>query len=275
MTHHTKAPEGLWPQLSLALGTAALSGLALSAIARGLHSQGIELDFAIFTRSRPEGSHGALMLQGLALSAQIAAGSAALALLLGIPLGLARSADNPVTARLAASYVSLMRNTPLLIILLAFNFGVVPALPGPVREWLYNHRSEIWATIAALGSYTAAFVAEVVRSGVAGVGRGQIEAGRAAGLSDADVTRLVMWPQAVAAMIPPGGSVLMNMAKNSALASQIGVAELFFRGAELQSSTFHGFEAIAGVTIGYLALSGVILLITRAGERLSTPWRKR
>lgn len=251
-------------------------GFAAVQLRAGLHAQHITLDWGIFTRpsSLTQGTYLTTILLGLLTTVKLAALGILLALSLGTLIGLGRLSANPVVSALSAAYVALFRNTPLLVQLFFWNFAAIPLLPESLRGWLYDHKPEQWATVAALGVYTAAFVGETVRAGVQGVPRGQTEAARALGLSEAALTRWIILPQAFRAVLPPLGSQALNLTKNSSLASQIGVPELFYQGSQMQAQTFRGFESTLAVALGYLLLSLGITAAVRLLERRASPERR-
>jgi general L-amino acid transport system permease protein len=132
----------------------------------------------------------------------------------------------------------------------------VPALQG------FNFRGgmtvlpELAALLLALTIYTAAFIAEIVRSGILAISKGQTEAASALGLSPAKTLRLVIIPQAMRVIIPPLTSQYLNLTKNSSLATAIGYPDLVsvFMGTTL-NQTGQAIEVIA-MTMGvYLVIS--------------------
>jgi general L-amino acid transport system permease protein len=115
---------------------------------------------------------------------------------------------------------------------------------------------EFVALLVALSTYTAAFIAEIVRAGILSVHKGQMEAGLSLGLSRGSVLRLIVVPQALRVILPPLTNQYLNLTKNSSLAVSIGYPDLFsvFAGTAL-SQTGHAIE-ILGITMGvYLLLS--------------------
>lgn len=249
--------NGTFVQITAGLVLILAFGVAAVQIRGGLQAQDITLDWGIFARpsSLTHGTYATTILLGILTTVKLALLGLVLALLLGTLVGLGRLSPNPVVAQLSGAYVGLFRNTPLLVQLFFWNFAAVPLVPEPLRGWLYDHSPEQWATVIALGVYTGAFVAETVRAGVQGVPRGQLEAARSLGMSEQTITRRITLPQAFRAVLPPLGSQALNLTKNSSLASQIGVAELFFQGTQIQSQTFRGFESITAIALGYLVLS--------------------
>ena len=103
----------------------------------------------------------------------------------------------------------LIRNTPILVQMLIIYF-IIAAILGIPREW---------AGILCLAFYEGAFVAEIVRGGINAVRKGQREAGLSLGLSNLDLYRDIILPQAIPLMLPPLGGVLVNLVKHSAIVS--------------------------------------------------------
>ena len=120
---------------------------------------------------------------------------------------------------------------------------------------------ELVALATALATYTAAFVAEIVRAGIQSVPKGQVEAARALGLGNADVMRLVVLPQAMRVIVPPLTNQYLNLTKNSSLAAAIAYPDLVsvFAGTAL-SITGQAVEVIALVMAVYLTISLSIAL---------------
>ncbi len=115
---------------------------------------------------------------------------------------------------------------------------------------------EFVALAIALSTYTAAFIAEIVRGGLLAVPRGQMEAGASLGLSRPAILRLVIIPQAMRVILPPLTNQYLNLTKNSSLAVAIGYPDLFsvFAGTAL-SQTGQAVEIIAMTMAVYLAIS--------------------
>ncbi|QZY29627.1 amino acid ABC transporter permease [Nocardioides coralli] len=159
--------------------------------------------------------------------------SGVLSLLLGTFLVALRVGPIPILRRAVSVYVTLIRNTPLLIIFIFFRFA------GPKIGINFNFVDIVWgdlrmnnffaAAIAALTIYTSTFVSEAIRSGINAVPLGQAEAARAVGLSFGGVMQQVVLPQAFRASVPPLASVQIALLKNTTVAGVFGVAEALFR----------------------------------------------
>ena len=116
------------------------------------------------------------------------------------------------------------------------------------------------ALLIGLVMYTSSFIAEIVRAGIQSVGRGQIEAARALGLSPMSTLRQVTFPQALRVIIPPLISQCLNLTKNSSLAGAIGFADLM-NVAKTMTQTAPAINIIILVMVAYLAMSLTYSLI--------------
>ncbi len=171
--------------------------------------------------------------------------SALLALVVGVVIGVLRGAPIVPLRALAAGYTEFFRNIPMLTVL----FFIYFAVPNTGLR-LDAVTSAIWG----LGLYTAAYVAEVIRAGLGTVSKGNIEAARSLGLSFTQTMRHVQLPQALRAAIPPLGTLLIALLKNTSLAGTITVGDLLFQAEFVGNRTFNpDILLIAGAV--YVALT--------------------
>lgn len=174
-----------------------------------------------------------------------------------------------------ATYVTLVRNTPLVIVFIFFQF-VAPKL-GITFNWVDVHigpmdfTSFFGGAVVALSLYTSSFVCEALRSGVNAVPLGQAEAARAIGLPFSGAMTNVILPQAFRASVPPLASVQIALIKNTSVAAIFGVAEAANRMRiltnEFASDRIAIFIAFA---LGYIILVEIFSL---AAIRLERRWR--
>src|SRR5215217_3773061 len=146
-----------------------------------------------------------LLLEGYRTTVVVSVLAMLLSLALGIVVAGMRTSPLAPLRWLATAYVEVFRNTPLLIQLYFYFFGLTR---------LGLRLSAFEAGVAALGIYTGAYVAEVVRSGVLAVDRGQTDAARALGLTGPQALRFVVFPQAVRTVLPPLGNLGIALIKN-------------------------------------------------------------
>jgi glutamate transport system permease protein len=157
-----------------------------------------------------------LVLKAFWVTLQLFVFSGVLSLLLGTFLGAMRVGPIRVLQIAVSTYVTLVRNTPLLMIFI-FAFIAMPRI-GVNFEFLTKG-------VIALTFYTSTFVCEAVRSGVNSVPLGQAEAARAIGLTFGGTMREVILPQAFRATVPPLASVMIALLKNTSVAAAFGIME--------------------------------------------------
>ncbi len=169
-------------------------------------------------------------------------------LVLGTVIATFRVSPIPPLRWVGTSWVTVFRNCPLTVVLFFCAFG----LPELGINGAYY-----WFGVAGLVLYTSAFVCEAVRSGINSVSAGQAEAARAIGLTFPQSLRLVVLPQALRTVVPPLGSVIIAMIKNSAIVGAFGVGgELFSVHATLVSARgLPLIPVLLGVAVGYLIIT--------------------
>jgi glutamate transport system permease protein len=189
-----------------------------------------------------------LYWNGFLKTLQICIYAAIGALVLGTILAACRVGPVPPLRWFGTSWVTVFRNCPLTVVLFFVAFG----LPEIGINGAY-----LWFGVTGLILYTSAFVCEAIRSGINAVPAGQAEAARSIGMTFGQSLQIVVLPQALRSVVPPLGSVIIAMIKNSAIVGAFGVGgELFSVGGTLTSA--QGYAALpvfTGVAIGYLAIT--------------------
>ncbi|XHS79334.1 amino acid ABC transporter permease [Burkholderiaceae bacterium UC74_6] len=208
------------------------------------------------------GDYLAWLLDGLRLSLLLTGVCLLLALPLAAVVALARLAPQRGLRALGWIFVEGVRSVPLLVHLLFWYFAAPELLPEAVKAWLYAGQIETVSAIVALTLYTAAYMAEDMRSGLRAVPGDQYLAALALGLSHLETMRLIVLPQALRITVPPLISQTLNLWKNTSIATVIGTAELMYQAQRVETASFRGFETFAVATAAYLSLS---LLLTLAG----------
>jgi len=199
------------------------------------------------------------LVSGLFVSVRLAGTALVIALPLALLVALLRLAPLAPLRALGAFYVEAIRNVPLLAHLLFWYFSAPELLPEAAKQWLYSGNVELASAVVALALYAAAYMAEDIRSGIRAIPVVQFEAGRALGFGFLATMRRVVLPQALRITVPPLISQMLNLWKDSSIATVIGVAEMMYQAARIESASFRSFEAFAFTTTAYLAVS---LLIT-------------
>lgn len=213
------------------------------------------------------GTYAGWLWDGLVITLQLAALSCTLAFALGLLVAVLRLSPIAPLRWLAVGYLEFIRNTPLVIQIFFWYFGAYEVLPEALNDWLNQWPFEFVAAVIALSIYTAAFIAEDIRSGIRAVPREQMEAARSQGFGYLGAMRHVVLPQAVRITVPPLIGQFLNATKNSSLAMTIGVAELTYQARQIESYTFKGFEAFSAATLVYLALSLAITAMVAFYDR--------
>ncbi|MGW2088913.1 amino acid ABC transporter permease [Streptomyces sp. NPDC001880] len=172
--------------------------------------------------------------------------SSILALLLGFIMASFRVAPVGSLRVLGTVWVTVLRNTPLTLLF----FAVLLGLPrfGLVLPF------EVFAVLA-LGCYTSAFICEVLRSGINTVPTGQGEAARSLGMTFGQTLNTVVLPQAFRSVIPPVGSTLIALAKNSAIAGAFSVTELLGTYKTLNELGYSIIWTFVWIAVGYLIIT--------------------
>lgn len=202
----------------------------------------------------PIWSSRGLILEGLLMTIAVSAVSLALSTIIGLAIGGAATSNSRTMRGAALIFTETMRNIPLLIHMyvwyMALAFLRLPAFS---------------CAVLGLSLYSGAYVAEVVRAGIGAVGRGQIQAALATGLTPFQSMRYVVYPQALRIIAPSLASLFSQLIKDSSLASVIAVAELTYEAGAIDSQTFRTFEVYITISLIYLVLvtaaSQLVLLI--------------
>jgi glutamate transport system permease protein len=168
-----------------------------------------------------------LYRQGFLNTLALASLSAVLALAIGTLLATMRVSPVPPLRWAGATYVEIVRNTPLTVVFF-FSVFVLPQVGISVSLFTF--------AVVALTVYHAAFFCEAVRSGINSVAAGQAEAARSIGLTFAQSLRLVILPQAFRTVIPPIINVVIALVKNTSIAAAFGVLELIRVGQSLSNT---------------------------------------
>jgi His/Glu/Gln/Arg/opine family amino acid ABC transporter permease subunit len=197
---------------------------------------------------------------GFWVTLRLVGGAFLIAMVVGGLVAALRVAPSPWLQRLGGVYVETFRNIPLLV-LLFISFAGLRRAGVPVSNWA--------AGIGSLGLYTAAYVAEALRSGVFAVGRGQFEAALSLGFSHAETLRRIVLPQAFRTVIPPLSSITIAMIKNSAIVgvSLLALPDLLKEARIVQSRTFQTDEAFFWAAVGYLLITATATFAFRGLER--------
>jgi polar amino acid transport system permease protein len=206
------------------------------------------------------------ILQGLSTTLYVTAISFIFALLFGLVLGLGRVSRNVVLRNAAITYIEFIRGVPILVLIFAISYAVVPLLSRSFG--LSNNAVSLTArAIIALVLIYGAYIAEIFRAGIESIGRGQMEAARSLGMSHVQAMRYIILPQAIRNVLPALGNDLIALLKDTSLVSVLGVREITQVSRLSVSTTFRYEETYFILTLFYLTMTLVLSLLLQWIQR--------
>lgn len=237
--------------------------------------------------------------QGIWTTIWVSVVAYALALVLGLLIALLRRSSNMVIYQVATFYVEAVRGIPTLVLVYWMALAFIPevirlgnglgetlqhltisfaitdervydltfrTLGQRMAEFETREFNNTYRAIIALAISYSAFLSEVFRAGIESVSVGQREAARSLGMTQVQVMRLIVLPQAIRVILPPLGNDFIAMLKESSLVSVLGVQDITRRGQTYASSTFTFFQAYNIVALTYLVLTVTLSLVVKGME---------
>ena len=209
------------------------------------------------------------MLAGLKMTVTLSLSAWVMALALGSIMGVLRTVPNRWLSGFATAYVELFRNIPLLVQLFIWYFVLPELLPvgvGNAFKQMDPTFQQFLSAMICLGFFTSARICEQVRAGIGSLPPGQKNAGLAMGFTLPQTYRFVLVPMAFRLIVPPLTSEFLNIFKNSAVCSTIGLLELAAQGRQLVDYTAQSYESFIAVTVLYLSINVIVMLVARQVE---------
>ena len=204
-----------------------------------------------------------LLLEGLALSLALAFASILIGCAIGLVIAFCLMSKSGVYRRPARAYVTIIRNTPILVLIL-FTYFALPQLGLTL--------SKIDSFILTLAIYSGAYLAEVFRAGLLAIPAGLREAGLAIGLREMQIRGAIILPVMIRNVLPSLGSTFISLFKDTSLAAAIAIPELTFEARKINAETFRVIETWIVVSLLYVATCAVLAALVRVAERrLSIP----
>ena len=227
-------------------------------------------DWLIFFQETDDGlRYWQWILSGLGWTILVGAGALVIALTLGSVLGVMRTTQSKLLVFLGDTYIDIFRNIPLIVQLFLWFFVLPELLPKGAGDFMKQKMPDWIIAIGGLGLFTAARIAEQVKSGINSLSRGQRFAGLAIGLTEWQTYRYVRLPMAYRIIIPTLTSESMNIFKNSAVTYAVGMMELYFQYKQIIEKTSQVFEITIVVIVIYTTLAMTINRIMAFIERRS------
>lgn len=203
-----------------------------------------------------------LFFQGLGVTLALTALTLVLAVVLAVLLTLMRMSGKKPLMWFASAYLAIVRGIPLIALLFVIYYGIVSVVKVDAFT----------AAVVGLSVHTSAYVAEILRSGVNSVPRGQIEAARSLGMSRTRTMQKVVGPQAIRVVVPALANQAIITLKDSSVAAFITVGELFMTAQRLSAASFEPLTYYTIVSLYYLAIVGLMTMVV---GRIESGYRKR
>ncbi|MFI3116336.1 amino acid ABC transporter permease [Streptococcus suis] len=203
-------------------------------------------------------SFSQILVPGLLVTIPLTILSFTFGLLIAIGTALVQIAQIPILQQVARFYIWVVRGTPLLVQLYVIFFGlpslgiVLDAFPSAVLVFSVN---------------TGAYAAETIRASIESVPKGQLEAGYSVGMSFAQTMRRIILPQAFRVAFPPLSNTLIGLVKDTSLAANITVLEMFMATQQIAARTYEPFALYCEVALVYLLFSTILTKLQAYGEK--------
>ncbi|NLY46129.1 MAG: amino acid ABC transporter permease [Tissierella sp.] len=196
---------------------------------------------------------------GIKITLLLSFGALIIGTTLGSLLSLVRLSKNKVLQFLARVYIEVVRGTPMMVQISLVYFGSYALLGIDIDGFV--------AALIAVALNSTAYVAEIIRSGIQSIDKGQTEASRSLGLTSGQTMRHIILPQAVKNILPTLGNEFVTLIKETSVASTIGVAELMYASKIVQSTSFQPFTPLVIVAVLYFIFTFTISQLVALFER--------
>ena len=218
-----------------------------------------------FVMAFVEGDRWKLYIKGLGVTLEIALFAAIIGLLIGTVVALMRlstkrDGKKTIWARIAGVYIDVIRGTPSVLQLLIMWFVIMK-----------NCHNGILVAVLSFGINSGAYVSEIVRAGILAVDKGQTEARRSLGLSNAQTMLYIVIPQAIKNVLPPIGNEFIVLLKETAIVGYVSLTDLTRAANQITSRTYEAFMPLIGAAVIYFT---IIKILTILLERLERRLRK-
>jgi len=214
------------------------------------------------------------ILTGLWHTLELTAISMIIGIALGVLVAIMRESTNPVFSKVAWLYIWFFRGTPLFVQLLFWGYIAalyptvsigLPFADGPLVEAEMRELMTPWlAAVLGLSLNEGAYMAEIVRGGLASIDQGQREAGQAMGMSRARILRRIILPQAMRVILPPTGNNVISMLKTTSIVSVVAFPELLYSAQLIYAVNYLTVPLLIVASIWYLLVTTVLT----AGQHL-------
>lgn len=194
-----------------------------------------------------------IALQGVPATVGVTVLAVIVGTALGLMFALMRLSRSRAINMIAKIYIDVVRGTPLVVQAFVFAYGIPQLLQAKGIDFRWPYL--VIPAIICCGLNSAAYMAEVIRSGLQAVDKGQMEAARSLGMPHSMAMKLVIVPQAVRIILPAIGNEFVTLIKETSVLSFVGVVEIMRRGNLWNAATFETFPAYIGVAFAYMLLT--------------------
>ena len=208
-----------------------------------------------------------ILLEGLWLTLKVSIISIVFGIIIGLIGGLARISSNPALKWSAITYIELIRGSPLLVQIFIWYFVMGTLINNLLVNQGIGQIPPLWFGVAALASFTGAYVAEMVRAGIQSIHRGQTEAARSLGMTYTKSMMHVILPQAMLRIMPPLAGQFISLIKDSSLLGIIAIRELTKATREVVTTSLQPFELWFVCALLYLILTFGLSMLLQYLER--------
>ncbi|MCW5731666.1 MAG: amino acid ABC transporter permease [Alphaproteobacteria bacterium] len=212
-----------------------------------------------------------LMLWGIVNTIVLTACAMVLGILLGLAAALMGNSDNPVLRGTAAGYIFVFRALPALLqLLIWYNLALIfPVIwiPGIVEVATTKVITPFVGALLAFGILQGAYTSEVIRSGLLSVGKGQLDAARSIGMTQAQALRRIILPQAMRVIVPPIGNETIGMVKFTSLASVIQYKEIIYGAQAVYYANGRVIELLIVAAFWYSVVVAILTYVQSHIER--------
>jgi polar amino acid transport system permease protein len=208
-----------------------------------------------------------ILLQGMWITLKVSLYSIVFGIIIGLIGGIARISSNPAAKWSAITYVELIRGSPLLVQIFIWYFVLATLINEILKKNGLMEIPALWYGVAALACFTGAYVTEIVRSGIQSIHRGQIEAARSLGMTNAQSLRYIILPQALRRILPPLAGQFISLVKDSSLLGMIAIRELTKATREAITTSLQPYEFWFACALLYLILTFALSMFVQYLER--------
>jgi len=208
-----------------------------------------------------------ILAQGMWITLKVSLYSIIFGIILGLIGGIARISTNPALKWSAITYVEIIRGSPLLVQIFIWYFVLATLINELLRKAGISEIPALWYGIAALACFTGAYTTEIVRAGIQSIHRGQIEAARSLGMTNAQSLRHIILPQAMRRILPPLAGQFISLIKDSSLLGIIAIRELTKATREAITTSLQPYEFWFVCAILYLVLTFALSMFVQYLER--------